>query len=312
MAAVLIVGLAVSLRASVPLVQECPVQGEPASVSVRNWSVAEVAEWARRENLQGIDAAVVTHAIDGPTLLLLNRRDLEELDLTREERKSLSDQLDLLRRGCSCSPEDFWSELEKSPYRYAVFGSFVEFSPESIILWAGLWDSEMLSWLWGCTCQATCPGWLNWTVLRVPVAIVCLPVSHALVALFAIRLVGAQPFVASSLVLEHTVQFITDFRLYWRLYHGEPLELLRMQLWRRLSAVVFSIAIPLVLLVLPAKIVLFAYFAWSWIVYLTWFISEILQTVFGSQEGDPAQNEGRAADSPGESADQRRGASAGR
>eukprot|EP00756_Hemistasia_phaeocysticola_P050080 Hpha_TRINITY_DN24739_c0_g1::TRINITY_DN24739_c0_g1_i1::g.110295::m.110295 len=298
MAVALVACLAVSLRATAaPLAQECPVAVVPGSGSVRSWSVAEVAAWAG-DGGDGAAEAVVTHAIDGPALLLLSRRDLAELNLTQAEHHRLSVQLDGLRRGCSCSSSeaDFWSAFEASPYRSAVFGSFVEFAPEFMFAWALLWDSEALAWLWGCTCSlAGCPGW----AITLLTALLAVAAPHALVAVLATQMAGAHPFVASSLVLEHTVQQITDARVLWRWRHRHPLDELRLQLWRRLHAALFSVVLPLVLLVLPhlaARVALGAYFAWSWVQFTVWFISEALQTwaaLSGGQKGGEEDSPGK-------------------
>jgi hypothetical protein len=122
----------------------------PASVS--QWSVSDVERWMNYT--VGYAEYVPTirlHAVDGPTLLYLTHREVEDhFNVANSiHLAKIRGHLQLLRAGCACplrqlgSEKDFWSALKEHNRRTWVFGLTALFMPRVALLGAYLWDSEL-------------------------------------------------------------------------------------------------------------------------------------------------------------------------
>lgn len=122
------------------------------AAAVSAWTVVDVERWMNYTVGYGEYAQTIRlHGIDGPTLLFLSGREVEDHFNVRNSihLAKLRAHLQLLRTGCVCTrqqvvPADFWSLLREENKRTWVFGITALFLPRAAVLGAYVWDPELL------------------------------------------------------------------------------------------------------------------------------------------------------------------------
>jgi hypothetical protein len=125
----------------------------PLSRTVTQWTVSDVERWMNfTVGYAEYVSTIKLHAIDGPTLLFLTGREIEDHFnvLNSIHLAKIRAHLQLLRTGCVCprqssAQQDFWSSLKEDNARTWVFGVTALFMPRTAILGAYLWDSELFA-----------------------------------------------------------------------------------------------------------------------------------------------------------------------
>ena len=128
----------------------------PLPSNVATWSVLDVERWMNYTiGYAEYIPTIRLHAIDGPTLLYLSSREVEDhFNIANSiHLAKIRAHLQLLRGSCACPRQsskrrDFWASLKEDNARTWIFGVSVLFLPRAALVGAYLFDGELFSVLY--------------------------------------------------------------------------------------------------------------------------------------------------------------------